>query len=140
MKKFFSVMILCISIFTWAQQTELPFIGYRAFDILKGYSGTGTPHYYLDLKSNGDVHFGYVQVNQASGEETTEEINVGKYAPNKVMKVVFKKYEETFFVKFDKDKIYLTDEKGNVKNLDGCCSSTESISKETCTCESEFFK
>lgn len=139
MKKIFSLMILCIGIFAFAQ-AKVPFTGYRSFDILKGYSGTGTPHYYLDVKKTGDVYFGYVQVNQADWKETKEEVNAGKYAPNKVMKVVFKKYKETFFVKFDKDKIYLTDEKGNIKNLDGCCSASESIDKETCTCESEFYK
>lgn len=132
-------MILCISIFTLAQ-TKLPFTGHRSFDILKGYSGTGTPQYYLDVKKTGDVYFGYVQVNQANGKETKEEINAGKYAPNKVMKVVFKKYKETFFVKFSKDKIYLTDEKGNIQNLEGCCSAKDSIDKDTCNCESELYQ
>lgn len=140
MKKIFSLMILCISIFTLAQQAKVPFTGHRSFDIMKGYSGTGTPHYYVDIKNNGDVHFGYVQVNQASGEETKEEINAGKYAPNKVMKVVFKKYEENFLVKFDKDKIYLTDERGNILHLEDCCSSSESVNKDTCKCESELYK
>ncbi len=121
-------------------QIKTPFNGHRSFDILKGYSGTGTPHYYLDLKKNGDVHFGYVQVNQANGKETKEEINAGKYAPNKVMKVVFKKFNETFFVKLNNNKIYLTDEKGNIQNLEGCCSSSESIDKETCPCESELYQ
>ncbi|MEG0925828.1 hypothetical protein [Chryseobacterium sp.] len=139
MKKIFSLVILCISMFALAQ-IKTPFNGHRSFDILKGYSGTGTPHYYLDLKKNGDVHFGYVQVNQANGKETKEEINAGKYAPNKVMKVVFKKFNETFFVKLNNNKIYLTDEKGNIQNLEGCCSSSESIDKETCTCESELYQ
>ncbi|AZB01166.1 hypothetical protein EG359_16800 [Chryseobacterium joostei] len=139
MKKIFSLAILCISMFALAQ-TKTPFTGHRSFDILKGYSGTGTPHYYVDMKKNGDVHFGYVQVNQANGKETKEEINAGKYVPNKVMKVVFKKFDETFFVKLDKNKIYLTDEKGNIQNLEGCCSSSESIDKETCTCESELYQ
>jgi len=139
MKKIFSLIILCISIFTLAQ-IKVPFVGHRSFDILKGYSGTGTPHYYLDVKKNGDVYFGYVQVNQANGKETKEEVNVGKYAVNKIMKVEFKKYKETFLLKFNKDKIYLTDEKGNIKNLEGCCSARESIDKETCKCESELYE
>lgn len=139
MKKIFSLIILCISIFTLAQ-IKVPFVGHRSFDILKGYSGTGTPHYYLDVKKNGDVYFGYVQVNQANGKETKEEVNAGKYAVNKIMKVEFKKYKETFLLKFNKDKIYLTDEKGNIKNLEGCCSARESIDKETCKCESELYE
>ncbi|QIY91320.1 hypothetical protein [Chryseobacterium gallinarum] len=139
MKKVLSIIILCISIFTLAQ-VKTPFTGRRVFDIMKGYSGTGTPHYYLDVKKNGDVFFGYIQVNQANGKETTEEMNAGKYTPNKVMKVQFKKFKETFFVKFNKDKIYLTDEKGNIKSLEGCCSSRESIDKDTCKCESELYE
>ncbi|SIS97916.1 hypothetical protein SAMN05421786_103560 [Chryseobacterium ureilyticum] len=139
MKKIFSLIILCISIFALAQ-VKVPFVGHRSFDILKGYSGTGTPHYYLDVKKNGDVYFGYVQVNQANGKETKEEVNAGKYAVNKIMKVEFKKYKETFLLKFNKDKIYLTDEKGNIKNLEGCCSARESIDKETCNCESELYE
>lgn len=139
MKKVFSLIILCISIFALAQ-VKVPFVGHRSFDILKGYSGTGTPHYYLDVKKNGDVYFGYVQVNQANGKETKEEVNAGKYAVNKIMKVEFKKYKETFLLKFNKDKIYLTDEKGNIKNLEGCCSARESIDKETCKCESELYE
>lgn len=139
MKKFFSLIVLCISIFSLAQ-VKVPFVGHRSFDILKGYSGTGTPHYYLDVKKNGDVHFGYVQVNQANGKETNEEVNAGKYAPNKVMKVEFKKYKETFLLKFDKDKIYLTDEKGKTKALEGCCSASESIDHETCNCVSELYE
>ncbi len=140
MKKIFSLLILCISIFTLAQQVKLPFTGYRSFDIMKGYSGTGTPHYYMDVKKNGDVYFGYVQVNQADGKETKEEVNAGKYAPNKVMKVVFKEYDEILMVKFDKDKIYLTDERGNILHLEDCCSSSERINKNTCKCESELYK
>ena len=140
MKKIFSLMILCISMFTFAQQAKLPFKGHCSFDIMEGYSGTGTPHYYLDVKKNGDVFFGYVQVNQANQKETKEEINAGKYAPNKAMKVHFKKGEETFFVKFDKNKIFMTDEKGNVLNLEGCCSAKESMDKDTCNCESELYQ
>ncbi|PRB03338.1 hypothetical protein CQ046_10240 [Chryseobacterium sp. MYb7] len=140
MKKIFSLLILCISLFTLAQQVKVPFTGHRSFDIMKGYSGTGTPHYYVDIKKSGDVHFGYVQVNQADGKETKEEINAGQYAPNKVMKVGFKEYEENFLVKFDKDKIYLTDERGNILHLEDCCSSSESVNKDTCKCESELYK
>lgn len=139
MKKILSLVIVCLCTFVLAQQGKAPFTGKRSFDIMKGYSGTGTPHYYLDVKKTGDVYFGYVQVNQANGKEMTEEVNAGKYVPNKVMKVHFKKYNETFFVKFDKDKIFMTDEKGKVQNLEGCCSSRESVDKDTCNCESELY-
>ena len=138
MKRIFSLVILLISVLSFAQ-TKAPFVGKRTFDIIEGYSGTGTPHYYLDVKKNGDVHFGFVQVNQADRTETTEEMNAGKYNP-KVMNVRFKKMGENYFVKFDKDTIYLTDEKGNIQKSEDCCSSEESATNETCTCDSKLYK
>lgn len=137
MKKIFSFLILCISLLSFAQ-SKAPFTGKRTFNIIEGYSGTGTPAYYLEVKKNDDVYFGFVQVNQASREETSEEINAGKYNP-KVMKVYFKTYNETFYVKFDKEKIYLTDEKGNIQKSEDCCSVSE-MDKGDCTCESAFYQ
>jgi hypothetical protein len=46
---------------------------------MEGYSGTGTPHYYLDVKKT-EMSFLDIQVNQANQKETKEEVN-GKYAP-----------------------------------------------------------
>lgn len=137
MKKAFSVFILCISILSYAQ-SNAPFIGKRDFNIMEGFSGTGTPTYYLDVKKNGDVYFGFVQINQASGEETKEEINAGKYNP-KVMKVHFKTDNETLYLKFDKEKIYLTDEKGNIQKSEDCCSVSETESG-SCPCDSALYQ
>ncbi|WP_223558231.1 hypothetical protein [Chryseobacterium lathyri] len=138
MKKILSLVILCISILSFAQ-TKAPFVGYRSFNIIEGFSGSGTPSYYLDVKKNGDVYFGFVQVNQADSTETTEEVNAGKYNP-KVMKVDFKTYGENFYVKFDKDNIYLTDKEGNIKKSEDCCSSMESGTQDICSCESKLYK
>ncbi len=77
----------------------------RDFNIETGEQGSGAPSYYLEVKSNGDVHFGSVQVDPESGKEKKEVINAGKYNP-KVMKVHFKTYHETLYVKFDK-KIFI---------------------------------
>jgi hypothetical protein len=49
-EKDFQFNDVCISMFAFAQQAKLPFVGHRSFDIMEGYSGTGTPHYYLDVK------------------------------------------------------------------------------------------
>ncbi|KMQ68282.1 hypothetical protein ACM39_09945 [Chryseobacterium sp. FH2] len=137
MKKAFSLLIICISILSFAQ-VKVPFVGKRSFNTIEGYSGTGTPAYYVDVKKNGDVHFGYVQVNQANGTETTEEINVGKYNTG-VMKVQFKKFNENFLIKFNKEKIYLTDEAGNIIKSEDCCSVTEA-EESSCICESAFYQ
>jgi hypothetical protein len=137
MKKILSVLILCISILSFAQ-TKAPFTGKRDFNIEQGASGSGTPAYYLDVKKNGDVHFGFVQINQADGTETKEEINAGKYNPT-VMKVHFKTYNETFYVKFDQEKIYLTDEKGKIMKSDDCCPVSE-MAELNCNCEGTLYQ
>lgn len=119
-------------------QSKAPFTGKRSFSIEQGASGSGTPAYYLNVKNNNDVYFGFIQVNQADGTETKEEINAGKYNP-KVMKVHFQTYNETFYVKFDKEKIYLTDEKGKIKKSDDCCPVSE-MAELNCSCESILYK
>ncbi|MFC3160456.1 hypothetical protein SAMN05443633_102223 [Chryseobacterium arachidis] len=139
MKKLFCVFVLCISLLSFAQ-SKVPFVGKRFYDIVEGFSGSGTPAYYVDIKKNGDVHFGYVQVNQADGTETAEEINVGKYNP-KMMTVHFKKFNETFNLKLEKDKIYLTDKNGNIQKTSDCCSVAESTDPDTkCSCESGLYE
>lgn len=137
MKNIFTTFILFFGVISFAQ-TAIPFTGKRDFNIEDGASGSGTPSYYLDVKKNGNVHFGFLQINQADGKETKEEMNAGKYNP-KVMKVHFKTYNETFYVKFDKEKIYLTDEKGNIKKSDDCCPVSE-MAEMNCNCESILYK
>lgn len=137
MKKVFSLLLLFISILSFAQ-SKAPFTGKRSFNIEQDASGSGTPAYYLDVKKNGNVHFGFLQINQADQTETKEEINAGKYNP-KVMKVHFNTYNETFYVKFDKEKIFLTDENGKIKKSDDCCPVSE-LASINCNCESILYK
>lgn len=137
MKKIFFLLLL--SGFVWSPaQSRLPFTGKRDFMIEEGMSGSGTPAYYLDVKKNGHVYFGFIQVNQADGSETKEEIDAGTYNP-KVMKVHFKTYNETFYVKFDKERIYLTDSKGNIKKSDDCCPVSE-MAEMNCPCAGKLYK
>lgn len=117
-------------------QSAPPFTGKRDFVIEEGISGSGTPAYYLDIKKNGHVYFGFVQVNQADGRETREEYDAGAYNP-KVMKVRFKTYNETFYVKFDKERIYLTDSKGNTKKSGDCCPASE-MAETDCPCSGKL--
>lgn len=137
MKTIITIVLVCINVLALAQ-SKLPFTGKRSFNIEDGASGSGTPAYHLDIKKNGDVHFGFLQVNQADGTETKETMNAGKYNP-KVMKVHFKTYNETFYVKFDSKQIYLTDEKGNIKRSDDCCPVSE-LAEINCTCKSILYK
>lgn len=137
MKKLLFLLTLLLGFFSFAQ-SKVPFFGKRDFSIEDGTNGSGTPSYYINIKDNGDVYFGFIQINQADGTETKEEINAGKYDP-KVMKVYFKTYNETFYVKFDKEKIYLTDENGKVKKSDDCCPVSE-IEKTNCECSGILYQ
>lgn len=137
MKKLLFLLTLLLGFFSFAQ-SKVPFFGKRDFNIEDGTNGSGTPSYYINIKDNGDVYFGFIQINQADGTETKEEINAGKYDP-KVMKVYFKTYNETFYVKFDKEKIYLTDEKGKVKKSDDCCPVSE-MEKTNCECSGILYQ
>lgn len=136
MKKLPALLLLLGCTLSFAQ-TRLPFTGKRNFVTEEGMSGSGTPAYYLDVKKNGHVHFGFVQVNQADGKETREEYDAGAYNP-KVMKVHFKTYNETFYVKFDKERIYLTDSKGNSKKSGDCCPVSE-LAETDCPCSGKLY-
>ncbi|MCX8532127.1 hypothetical protein [Chryseobacterium luquanense] len=137
MRTIFTTLLICFSTVLFSQ-AKTPFTGKRHFNIEQGASGSGTPTYYLDIKRNGNVHFGFLQINQADGKETKEEINAGKYNP-KVMKVHFKTYNETFYVKFDKEKIYLTDKNGEIKKSDDCCPISE-MAEINCSCHSPLYQ
>ncbi|HAO08780.1 MAG TPA: hypothetical protein DCQ50_17780 [Chryseobacterium sp.] len=137
MKKLLFLLTLLLGFLSFAQ-SKAPFSGKKDFNIEDGTNGSGTPSYYINIKDNGDVYFGFVQINQADGTETKEEINAGKYDP-KVMKVYFKTYNETFYVKFDKERIYLTDENGKVKRSDDCCPVSE-MEKTNCECSGILYQ
>lgn len=137
MKKLLFLFFFLFSLLSLAQ-SKVPFLGKRDFNIENGTNGSGTPSYYINIKDNGDVYFGFIQINQADGTETKEEFNAGKYDP-KVMKVYFKTYNETFYVKFDKEKIFLTDEHGKVKRSDDCCPVSE-MEKTNCECSGILYQ
>lgn len=91
MRIVFCLVFLSISTLLFAQKTKVPFTGVRYFELDKGSSGSGTPYYYIDILKNGDVIFGYQQVNKADGTITAERVNVGKYRKG-VYKVQFQKF------------------------------------------------
>ncbi len=133
-----SLLLFFLGFAQFFAQSAPPFTGKRDFVIEEGMSGSGTPAYYLDVKKNGHVYFGFVQVNQADGKETREEYDAGAYNP-KVMKVHFKTYNETFYVKFDKERIYLTDSKGNSKKSVDCCPVSE-LAETDCPCSGKLYR
>lgn len=139
MKLLTTLLFLCFTSMAFAQQkVKVPFIGVRYFELDKGASGSGTPVYYLEIKKNGDVFFGYEQENKADRSINKEKISVGKYKTTPY-KVHFKRFNETFYAKFDHKNIYKTDAKGNIIKSDDCCEIRE-IEDSNCYCQKELLK
>lgn len=139
MKIFTTLFLLFIGNFVFAQQkVKVPFFGIRYFDLDKGASGSGTPIYYIDIKKNGNVCFGYEQENKADHSLNKEEINVGKYKSG-TFKVQFKKLNINYYAKFDAKKIIQTDASGKAIRSDDCCPIGE-MAYVNCVCESELIK
>lgn len=120
-----------------AKQVKPPFVGKRYFETEPGGAGSGTPAYYVIIKPNRDVYFGYLQVNQADGTEKKEQIYAGKF--KEVMKVSFKIFKNTFIFRIKGNYIYELDGKGNVKKGDGCCEDQTNPNPD-CECRSELRK
>ncbi len=117
------------------EQKKLPFIGKKHFETRPGVSGTGTPHWMVEIKSDSTVEFSFVQINQADKNETKGTYNAGKFRG--IMKSVFKEwYNETRHYKISADKIYEVDSNGNVLKLPECCSLLE---EGDCRCEGELY-
>ena len=119
------------------QRLELPFIGKKEFETRLGISGTGTPSRYIEIAQNGDVHFGFVQENRASGKVTEERYFAGKFKT--YMKCFFKKRDnEVTYYKITKEKIYEVDKNNKILTNEECCTSSSNLD-DKCPCESKFY-
>lgn len=119
------------------QKLELPFIGKKEFETRPEFSGTGTPSRNVEILQNGDVYFGFVQENRASGKVTEERYYAGKFKT--YMKCFFKKWNnEVTYYKITKEKIYEVDKNNNILRDEECCSSNSNLG-DKCPCESRFY-
>lgn len=98
---------------------SLPFVGKRWFQIDNGANGRGTPRYFIEIYSNGDTYAGYTQVNQATGEETTEKILTGKY--KSIIKAYFEEDQKYYFYTIEGNYIYELDENSQKYKGTYCC-------------------
>lgn len=71
-----------------SNRTDLSFIGKRGFETRPGVSGTGTPSWFIEIKKNGDVNFGFEQRNNATNKGTEGRYYVGRFQA--YMKCVYK--------------------------------------------------
>jgi len=117
---------------------KLPFIGIRQFETREGVSGTGTPGWAVQIKSNRDVIFSFLQIDQ--GDDTRPE-TTGKYYAGK-----FKKYIKCNFDEWDdfpryyeitKDFIYEVDSMHKRLYLPECC---DDLWDTSCPCKGELWE
>lgn len=120
-----------------ADTAGLPFTGIRGFVTRPAVEGTGTPHRFIEIKTNGDVYFSFEQVNQADGTLTRESYYAGKY--KLYMKCVFQKLDnETTWYEIGADKIFETDAKHKRISAEDCCSGDLYAEGQQCPCESGY--
>jgi len=118
----------------------LPFVGVRDFETRAGVSGTGTPHWSVEIKENRDVVFYYVQVNQGDDDrpETTGKYEAGKFS--KYIKCDFKEWDDfPRYYEITKDVIYEVDSNHKRLSLPDCCGLNEYDSTE-CPCKGELWE
>lgn len=112
-----------------------PFVGTRWFVTEPGVSGSGTPRYYLKINSENYMFCGFVQTNQASGEETKEEVALGKF--KKVFDCNFKNdLGGNHRYKVEGNNIYELNAKGQIQKSEDCCKAGSD--SEECECKGEF--
>lgn len=120
---------------------KLPFVGKKFYDTHPALSGSGTPRYFVDIKENGDVYFGYDAPNM-NGADLHEEVFAGKYKP--VMECKKADYATGQFLSITKNMISITDKKGEMIFSPDCCGIDDpepSMEGDTvlCPCDSEYF-
>lgn len=120
---------------------SLPFVGKKFYDTHPALSGSGTPRYFVEIKENGDVFFGYDAPNM-NGADIHEEVFAGKYKP--VMECKKADYATGQFLSITKNMISVTDRKGEMTFSPDCCGIDDpepSMEGDTvlCPCDSEYF-
>ena len=122
---------------TQTLQAGLPFTGKKGFETRPGFSGTGTPHRYIEIMANGDVYFGFGQINQGDQTETEGRYYAGKY--QRFMKCFFKEWDnETSYYEVTKDSIYEVDAANHRITSNDCCSPFDDDTTHLCGCQSSF--
>ena len=115
----------------------LPFVGKKRFETRPGISGTGTPHRYVDIRKNGDVHFSYEQENQSNKDITFESYYAGKFS--KYLKCIFKTLDsEVRYYEITKSEIYEVDSNHTRLTNEDCCTSSNYELESKCPCSGPF--
>jgi len=126
---------------TTSVDIKLPFVGKKFYDTHPALSGSGTPRYFVEIKENGDVYFGYDAPNM-NGADIHKQLNVGKFKP--LMECKNEEFAIGRFFKITSSLISVTDKKGEMIFSPDCCGIDDpepSMEGDTvlCPCDSEYF-
>lgn len=118
----------------------LPFVGKRSFETMHAMSGTGTPHWMVEIKCDSDVIFSYIQHDMSEERDVEASYNAGKF--EKVMKSVFNDnwVKETRYYEITKNKVYQTDSTGARLKSEDCCTGDNYEEGANCPCEGELYE
>lgn len=118
---------------------NLPFVGKRYYNTHPLLSGSGTAQYYIDIKPNGDVFFGY-DTPGSNVDGSHKETNAGKFKPIMECNSADCATGKLFSIKLN--EVLVVDSKGETVFSSDCCDIGETAESEgdevICPCDSEY--
>jgi|GEM_PF-346630 len=130
------IIMSCNNSSMQSKSTDVPFIGIRHFETRAGVSGTGTPHYTVEIKENKDVIFRFEQINQGDKSlVTTDSFYAGKFS-----KYIYCKLDWDDFPRYyeiTQKYIYEVDSNHKKLSLPECCIDG---SNNPCPCFGELYE
>jgi len=114
-------------------KSNLPFIGKRYYNLRPLSTGTGTPQYFVEIKADGDVYFGY-EAHYLNGTNEYEILNVGKY--KQIVQCKSEEHATGSYFAIASDHIREVDRNGKIVLSLDCC---EADLVDSCPCESELY-
>ncbi|MFN8284294.1 MAG: hypothetical protein U0U67_13830 [Chitinophagales bacterium] len=118
---------------------KLPFVGKRWYHFGSNFGNGGTPYYFVEIQTNGDVYFGYQYVSKNGNIYNGKKNYSGKY--KELIPCNANGDDESCqskFYKITSEYIYSVDKNGNVTSEELCCNSFEEQSNGTkckCSCK-----
>jgi len=119
-----------------SKSTNVPFIGIRHFETRAGVSGTGTPHYTVEIKENKDVIFRFEQINQGDKNlVATDSFYAGKFSKYIYCKLDWDNFPR--YYEITPKYIYEVDSNHRRLSLPECCIDGRNNS---CPCYGELYE
>jgi hypothetical protein len=128
---------------------DLPFIGKRWYDFGEGILNAGadgggvSPNYYVEIKEDGSVYFGMINIENRTKKQYPSEkpVYAGNYQD--IIPCAYKGSDEdnicvSDYYKITSNMIYKVDKSGNVLSDEVCCNTM--FPNGACKCETKLEK